>query len=38
MSYKSALEAAGAEVLEFAYFGEYSGFWYAKVNFIMQLL
>lgn len=33
MSYKEALEAAGAEVLEFAYFGDYSGTWVAKVSY-----
>lgn len=33
MSYKSALIAAGAEVLEFKSFGEYSGTWYAKVKY-----
>lgn len=31
MSYKSALIAAGAEVLEFQEFGSYSGQWFAKV-------
>ena len=33
MSYKSALIAAGAEVLEFGQFGDYSGIWLAKVNY-----
>ena len=33
MSYKSALIAAGAEVLEFMSFGKYSGTWYAKVKY-----
>ena len=33
MSYKSALIAAGAEVLEFKFFGQYSGTWYAKVKY-----
>ena len=33
MSYKSALIAAGAEVLEFKSFGQYSGTWYAKVKY-----
>lgn len=33
MSYRDALEAAGAEVLEFEYFGEYSGSWFAKVAY-----
>lgn len=33
MSYKSALIAAGAEVLDFAKFGSYSGMWFAKVRY-----
>lgn len=33
MSYMQALELAGAEVLEFAQFGNYSGDWWAKVIF-----
>jgi hypothetical protein len=33
MSYKSALEAAGATVLHFANFGDYSGTWYAQVEY-----
>ena len=33
MSYESALIAAGAEVLEFAKFGDYSGEWFAKVRY-----
>ena len=33
MSYKSALIAAGAEVKEFKYFGEYQGQWFAKVTY-----
>jgi hypothetical protein len=33
MSYESALEAAGAEVLAFAQFGSYSGQWMAKVRY-----
>ena len=33
MGYKSALIAAGAEVLAFKSFGEYSGTWYAKVKY-----
>ena len=33
MSYKSALIAAGAEVLNFEYFGSYSGQWFAKVRY-----
>ena len=32
MSYREALEAAGAEVLEFAEFGSYQGDWWAKVK------
>lgn len=31
MSYKSALEAAGAVVQEFQHFGSYQGDWYARV-------
>jgi hypothetical protein len=33
MSYKSALIAAGADVLAFEQFGEYSGMWLAKVSY-----
>ena len=33
MSYKSALEAAGAIVLEFKEFGDYQGSWYAFVSY-----
>lgn len=33
MSYKEALEAAGAEILAFKYFGDYQGAWYGKVKF-----
>ena len=33
MSYRSALEAAGAEVLWFKEFGNYSGIWFAKVRY-----
>jgi hypothetical protein len=33
MSYKSALEAAGAKVLAMQYFGSYQGDWLAKVVF-----
>lgn len=33
MSYKSALKAAGAEVLEFREFGSYDGIWFAKVAY-----
>lgn len=33
MSYKMALEAAGAEVLEFQRFGSYQGDWWAKVKY-----
>jgi len=33
MSYKSALIAAGAEVLNFEYFGFYSGQWFAQVRY-----
>lgn len=33
MSYKNALTAAGAEVLNFEYFGDYSGQWFAKVRY-----
>lgn len=32
MGYQEALEHAGAEVLEFAEFGDYQGTWYAVVN------
>lgn len=33
MSYKKALEAAGAEVLAFETFGSYQGDWFAKVRY-----
>ena len=33
MSYQSALEAAGAKIIAFQYFGSYQGDWFAKVNF-----
>lgn len=33
MSYKEALEAAGAEVVAFEMFGSYQGDWLAKVRF-----
>ena len=33
MSYKEALEAAGATVMAFAEFGSYQGEWYAMVKF-----
>lgn len=33
MSYREALQAAGAEVLEAKYFGSYQGDWYALVNY-----
>ena len=33
MSYKEALEAAGAEVLAYEFFGSYQGDWYAVVKF-----
>lgn len=33
MSYRDSLEAAGAEVLNFAKFGDYSGQWFAKVRY-----
>lgn len=32
MSYESALNAAGATVLKFEYFGSYQGDWWAKVE------
>lgn len=32
MSYQTALEAAGAEVLQFEQFGSYQGDWFAKVR------
>lgn len=32
MSYQSALEAAGAEVIQFEYFGSYQGDWLALVR------
>ena len=38
MSYKSALIAAGAEVLEFKSFGQYSGTWYANVKYEGEIL
>lgn len=33
MGYQEALEAAGAEVLEFEQFGSYQGDWWAKVRY-----
>ena len=33
MGYRDSLEAAGAEVLQFAKFGDYSGEWFAKVRY-----
>jgi hypothetical protein len=33
MSYQTALEAAGAEVHAFDYFGDYQGTWVAKVTY-----
>ena len=33
MGYSEALTAAGAEVLDFKYFGSYQGDWYALVNY-----
>lgn len=33
MSYEHALKAAGAAVIDFEYFGEYSGQWFAKVSY-----
>lgn len=33
MSYSSALEAAGCEVLEYEYTGSYQGEWYALVKY-----
>jgi len=33
MGYKSAMEAAGAEVVEFQTFGSYQGDWWASVRF-----
>ena len=36
MSYKKALEAAGAEVLCFEQFGSYQGDWWAKVTYQNQ--
>lgn len=33
MSYRKALEAAGAEIHEFKEFGSYQGDWWAKVKF-----
>jgi hypothetical protein len=33
MSYSEALTAAGAEVLDFKYFGSYQGDWFALVNY-----
>lgn len=33
MSYETALEAAGATVLAFSYFGDYQGTWWAKVSY-----
>ena len=37
MSYQEALEAAGAEVLEFENFGSYQGDWWAKVRYKGEL-
>lgn len=37
MSYQEALEAAGAEVLEFEEFGSYQGDWWAKVRYKNEL-
>lgn len=37
MSYQEALEAAGAEVIEFGRFGSYQGDWWAKVRVGEQL-
>lgn len=34
MSYESALESAGAEVIKFSYFGSYQGDWWAKVEYL----
>ena len=33
MSYREALQAAGAEVLAFEYFGSHQGDWWAKVSY-----
>lgn len=33
MSYEEAMQAAGAEVLEFGRFGSYQGDWWAKVRY-----
>ena len=33
MSYKNALKAAGAKVIEFKYFGSYQGDWVALVEY-----
>ena len=33
MSYKQALEAAGAEIHDFKYFGDYQGTWWANVTY-----
>lgn len=37
MSYREALKAAGAEILEFQTFGDYSGMWVAKVSYNNQV-
>lgn len=37
MSYEEALQAAGAEVLEFEQFGSYQGDWWAKVRYKDEL-
>lgn len=38
MSYREALEAAGADVIEFQYFGSYQGDWIAKVRWENQVV
>lgn len=38
MGYELAMEAAGAEVIEFKQFGSYQGEWYAKVRFNGNLM
>ena len=37
MSYEEALQAAGAEVMEFEQFGSYQGDWWAKVRYKGEL-
>ena len=37
MSYEEAMQAAGAEVLEFMQFGSYQGDWWAKVRYKDEL-